>query len=358
MKMKRLKNQLLFIALSLIAGVGLNPAQAVPLPACNQPINCLVFDDFTVYSLELLNLIDGSTAFDVDSSPGQLRTDNAIVIGTGAGGLFQNTANIDEPYDTPNNAGPGSFGDFANYESISLADPNPNFPANGDNTVNTDVGGATVVGGNMWDATTAALRSFVDPGEAVVFYFNLNETNQGGDNVLNQGQDMFGWMQVTLTDLDGVLADQVFTLSGSGALPGGSAVQTAGVDDILPTANDLWAHVHGEICVDPTDTANPFRHFGECTAGDPAAWQDVNQNLGANQAAFALYNETLSDLILSSDYDLVSVDLRMSHIDNGYEQLFILPGTVGITIAEPATLGMIGLGLIGLGFAARRRINL
>ena len=38
---------------------------------------------------------------------------------------------------------------------------------------------------------------------------------------------------------------------------------------------------------------------------------------------------------------LVSVDLRMAHLDNGFEQLFILPTEVGITqVPEPSTMAM------------------
>lgn len=330
---------------------------AVQLPDCNDPVNCLQFEDFSVYSLALLNAISGTDDFDQRSTPGYLNK-NAITIGTGANGVKNGNDFIDDPYDTPNNV---PHGTAVNYESITLKDPKPNFPADGDNSVTTPVGGVDV-GGDMWDATTEALRSFFEPGEDVVFYFNLNETNKGG---LDDGQDMYGWLQVTLTDLDNVLADAVFTLSGalgfSGGDEGGSAAQTAGVDDILPQASDLWAHVHGEICVDDTNQADPFVHFGPCVGGDPANANTVNQNLGADHAAFALFNQNLSDLILNSGYDLVSVDLRMAHIDNGFEQLFILPTCVGtdlcqnVEVPEPSTIAMFTLGLFGLASLMMRR---
>ena len=349
--------KILWVPAVLIAatvGWSQQSAEAVPLPACNEPINCLVFDDFTVYSLELLNAISGTDDFDQTSTPGFLNQ-NAIAIGTGANGVGNDNASIDDPYDTPNNVPQNTF---VNYQSITLTDPNPTFA--GDNTVTAPVGGVNV-GGDMWDATTAALRTFFGDGEAVVFYFNLNESNQGGDNVLNNGQDMYGWLQVTLTGPN--VQPVVFTLSGAGALPGGSATQTTdpnvdGFDGILPQASDLWAHVHGEICVDDTNQANPFVHFGECVQGDPAGAETINQNLGANQAAFALFNQQLSDLILdpNSGYTLVSVDLRMAHLDNGFEQLFILPTEVGITqVPEPSTMAMFLAGLLGLAPFARRR---
>lgn len=352
-------------ALSIAATIGLSQpsAQAVPLPSCNDPVNCLTFEDFTVYSLALLNTISGTDDFDQQSSPGFLKN-NAITIGSGAGGNFNNNDFVDEPYDTPNNVPQNSY---TNYESISLRDPNPDFPADGDNSVNTPVDGVTIAGGDTWDATTEALRSFFGPGEAVVFYFNLNETDKGG---LNDGQDMYGWLQVTLTDLDNVLADQVFTLSGalgfSGGDLGGSAPQTDPLDEILPSSTDLWAHVHGEICVDPANPGDPFVGFGACAdqpVPPPGTAVTVNQNLGADQAAFALFNQLLSDLILdaNSGYELVSVDLRMSRIDNGFEQLFILPTCVGdnecetTEIPEPSTVAMFIAGLLGIVPFLRRR---
>ena len=356
------------------------PAEAVPLPACNDPVNCLIFEDFTVYSLELLNTISGTTDFDQTSTPGFLGQ-NAITIGSGSNGLKNDVdqdnktiENIDNPYDTPNNVPQNTF---VNFEMITgNDDPDPDFPAQGDNTVTAtvpiygaggvDTGNDTT--GDIWDATTADVRSIFDPGEAVVFYFNLNETNKGGDDVLNNGQDMYGWLQVTLTDLDGNLLPQVFTLSGalgfSGGDLGGSATQTTdpavdGFDGILPEASDLWAHVHGEICVDASNQADPFVHFGECIAGDPAGAKTIDQNLGADQAAFALFNQQLSDLILdpNSGYELVSVDLRMGHLDNGFEQLFILPTQIGITqVPEPSTIAMFMAGLLGLAPLAWRRL--
>jgi hypothetical protein len=104
--------------------------------------------------------------------------------------------------------------------------------------------------------------------------------------------------------------------------------------------------------------ANPFVHFGECVVGDPAGSVTVNQNLGANQAAFALFNQQLSDLILdpNSGYDLVSVDLRMGHVDNGFEQLFILPTVVGTRqVPEPSSIALFLAGLAGFAPLLRRK---
>jgi len=83
-------------------------AEAVPLPSCDDPVNCLVFEDFSVYSLALLNTISGTSDFDQKSTPGFLNQ-NAIVIGTGSNGLKNGEAEIDDPYDTPNNVKQGLY---------------------------------------------------------------------------------------------------------------------------------------------------------------------------------------------------------------------------------------------------------
>lgn len=341
----------------------IEPAEAVPLPTCDDPVNCLVFEDFSVYSLALLNTISGSNDFDQTSTPGFL-SQNAIVIGTGSNGLKNGDAEIDNPYDTPNNV---PHNTATNFESVSIKDPGPTFT--GDNQVNPPVNGSTIKNGDVWDATTEALRSEFLPGEDVVFYFNLNESNKGTG--LNDGQDMLGWLQVTLTDLDGKLQSQTFTLSGApgfsgGDLGGGQLPTDPTLDFILPSATDYWAHVHGEICVDPANPGDPFVGFGSCASQPttpPATAVTVNQNLGADQAAFALFNQQLSDLILdpSSGYEIISVDLRMSRVDNGFEQLFILPTCVGDDLCEskevpePSSIAMLTAGLLGFVPLLRRK---
>jgi hypothetical protein len=81
----------------------------------------------------------------------------------------------------------------------------------------------------------------------------------------------------------------------------------------------------------------------------------VNQNLGANVAAFGLVSDTLNTWLNSGDFDggKMSVDLRMAGLTNGFEQLFILAGDA-TQIPEPLTIGLFGAGLIGAGLLRRR----
>jgi hypothetical protein len=301
--------------------------------------NCLKFDDFAVYSLAFLNYQNGEG----DVSPGDtyyVRSsgqpiNDALVVATSPGGRRNNTdlglAGVDDAYNTPNSV-PGNSS-FVNF-LMESPDPSPTFT--GDNFNQTTQGDATLP---LWDVLVSDVQSFLG-GEDLVFWFNLNEENKGG---LDDGQDMYAWGQVTLTDT-ATNTSVTFTLSGNDTslFPEQSAAQTAG-DSILPNASDMWAWVHGEICVDPA--TGDLVELGPCSTsfGDT-----VNQNLGAGQAAFALYSPDLNTALYSGLYDLMTVDMRMAHIDNGYEQLFILNSDIPTNVPVPGTILLLGLGLIGM----------
>ena len=78
--------------------------------------------------------------------------------------------------------------------------------------------------------------------------------------------------------------------------------------------------------------------FGACT-GQPNSIT-LNQNLGADKAAFGLFSAGLQQALLSGNYDKLSVDFRMAADNNGYEQLII----ESIQIPEPITVMLFGWG--------------
>ncbi|MCP5367821.1 MAG: PEP-CTERM sorting domain-containing protein [Hyphomicrobiales bacterium] len=356
--------------------------------------NCVVFDDFTSYSLALSNFQAGygdlsvGDPFRVATSPGQIA--NYLVIGSNANVAINNQdlgiGNVDNGYYTPNNVpggaanflmdgGSGNDGQQATTGSPATRMPDPivGFPGDnirmGDTTVNnnaTDPGtGADPVADGtlpLWDVPISSLLNYLGSG-VLTFMFNLNEENGG---TLDNGQDLLVYADVYLTDVQTGNVKK-YTLSGNscggGACPGaGSPLQqaqdqTANVDDILPTADDKWAYVHGKICV--LDDGSVIR-LGECTAADlSAGGQNVNQSLGAEEAAFAVVSLDLNDDIRNGVWDVLSVDLRMSHVGGGYEQIFILGSTITDApepprVPEPQTLALFGVGLAALGVARRR----
>ena len=339
------------------------PASASPIDV-NDPALApyhLPYGDFTVWSLQFADTGTGTNNYYVASSPGQLLNDNAIVIGTGAGPSFANgkptgaaaIPGIDAPYATENGKQVTSF---------TTADPTAS-PVQGQFSQDST---------GSWNALVSSLNTALN-GQAPVFYFNLNEN--GVDDKLS-GTDLLFWMKVSLVAPGGAVGP-TFYLAGNPLDPNNPScvgyVNCGVRDSILngpPNPNGSfpdtapgspydpddarWTYVHGDICVN----GSTFEHYGSCVAGDPAGSKTVNQNLGANQAAFAGYNSTLATDLTDPNFAnyTLQVTWEMADLDNGYEQLFLLgSGATQILIPEPVTLSLFGAGLAGMAFMRRRR---
>jgi hypothetical protein len=342
-----------------------SPASAaviLPAPNCGTVAgtNCLQFDDFTVYSLALLNFQAGAgpvTAGDpFDVSTNGINLQNALVVGTGvAGGGSINSdvvpgGNADDAYRTPTAPGGGitNFVPDATNQGLQGS----NIPGNTSGT---------------WDINISALNTYLNGGN-LNFFFNLNQTNSQTTTYLNSPEDALGWMQVTLRDSTGANTSVSFWLDGNacnGVIgapnspncdPTQSVAQSIspGNSDILPNDpnHDEWAYIHGEICVSP---AGAVVNFGACAQGDHVD-TTVHQNLGANDAAFGLFSQTLQDALDSGLYDVMSIDFRMAALTDGYEQLLIFASNrIPTTVPEPLTITLFGAGLAGVALWRRRR---
>ena len=362
----RIKCVLSAITTMLAVSLACSPASAdltgpLPDPNCGTTAgtNCLVFSDFTVYSMDLLNyqqtghVINGNDPFLVKTSGDDIH--DALVVATGVNGTtaYDNSdviggGKVDQAYQVPN-----SGGGTINYLM----------------TGNSSGEGANVPGVNSpstWDVDVASLVDYLGGGQ-LAFFFNLNQTKT--QEYLNDPSDALGWLAVTLTDTrPGGNAPVTYYLNGNncdGQLgvvgsthcdPGQSYTGTmppltqAQYDEtnILPAGQE-WAYIHGTLCV---SSAGAVVHFGPCDGSEDSSLdaKSIDQNLGASVAAFGLYSDKLQTALLSGDYTKMSVDLRMAAEDNGYEQLIIR------ALPEPLTVSLFGIGLLGLTMLRRRKL--
>ena len=364
--------------LGLILGLGIG-VSAWASPTCPTGINfnfnqSVQFGDGFSQSLPLSGL-------SVASTPGQISDCLVVATGPNGGPVTDNQLPglADNAYETPN--GPNANNWFRTGDPVNSPDP-AGGPSVGDQP-------------NSWDVNAGALRTFL-AGNAMLFYFNHNQTNSGGAI----DQDLFIWAQIIVRSSTGTVK-YVFDLNAMvgavlpnfGCIPGqptatcifnsaGTNYTSAGVSNntypspgaTLTTNPELadFVRARGQIC-------SLGGNIVDCSTPGSTA---TNTNLGADHVANAIFFPELQALINNGSIlnsDVLSIDLRMgcnpglvtcpagSVLNNGYEQLFIVrapqqgvcpdPTNPICTpdTPEPGTLALVGLAAIGLA-ATRRKL--
>lgn len=344
MKMPSRKFQLLAVAAALTGGLAA-PAQAsLDLSGASY----VTYGDANSYALQVDGVIAGSTGpgslYYVNSTPGAIQ--DQIVILTGASGTNVNT----------NLAGM-------------------------DNAMQAVTGTTNNFFSGVWNSTLAAFAGFT--GAAPIFFFNNNQVNSGAST----NQNLAVWAQVSLTGagqttkyFDFTNRDSpyaLFTEGGGGVFMGNVGAYTSTGAGPIAGTNAATDYVlsGGAICLNgsiPVSCSSPH------TAGP------INNNLGANQAAYAIVAPELDAFLASwisggfAGYTDIHVDLRYGcdpattnpdgslatqgtgscigrDANNGYEQLFVGTAASVLQVPEPGILSLVALGLLGLAVTSRRR---
>jgi hypothetical protein len=394
-----MKKGMVFVLLFLCLGFAAK-ASALSFPV---PLgNAVAYGDFYSYSLPLLaweydQLYGGGTGpgnpYYVDASDGQIK--NLTVLGTGGNGqpVTNNYTGADNAYPLPTGTGAGDYDNPDTYFSTkdtdtyagSLVQPTPG-------SVNigvADPGGAGEFLGDSedsWDVRLSALSSFLGTDAQgnvndMFIFFRNNQTNSGS----SADQNLYGWALFTLVDTDnsgpgGTTLNPLY-FEFLNAIPSQTFPFTPGNDVTQYSVNPALIDTHANswdsrtnpgnyvlsggpvtLCLDGSGTiigVIPISDPTSCPVGT-ASTVLLNHNLGDNQAAYAVYSPELQawlDMPNFGGYDALQVYYRFADLNNGDEALWIQAGQVGALqpIPEPATLLLLGSGLIGLAAVGRRK---
>lgn len=351
-------------------------AQAITLPAPGDPNFILgttvsQLGDFYSYALPVLDAVAGFSSgpgspFYVKSTAGDIK--DYIVIATGASGtdVRTNPAGIDDAYGTPTGNSTVADRNFST-SSVGGADGYPTVAADLP-SLKAGIGGQSA---DSWDANLAALATFTG-GNKAVFMFNHNQTKSGGTTA----EDLWAWGQIALTGLSVPTKYLDFTLNSDLGQTGGvtpyTYVNTLGAmssvtpfpNPFNPDAGGAGTYPYGLASfgaeAGPGISTDWVNAPGHIVLPPSLGGGSIDMNLGANQAAYAIWSPELQAAIDNPGlgYTDMHLTVRFTGMNNGYEQLFLVndAGIVPLPSAAWLSLPMLGA-MIGLKTIRRRREN-
>jgi len=293
------------------------------------------YGDAYSYNLPFLNALTGTSNYSVASAPGQIK--DLVVVLTGASGqdLNENAADMNNAYPSPS----GRSGS-PSFSTISGDAGYPGDPGGG--------GLGSKDSADSWDATLLALRGVVPVNRQMLFYFNFHQEGSGFQ------EDLFAWAQVKVWDSTGNLAPRYYDMTNDASGP--SSFTSPGPVSSSTPYPDPFTFVYNTSTVDES-TTDPHAHSltdWVWAPGNIPFGGGVDANLGANDVSYVVWVPELQQLFDSPNfggYNMFSLTLKLGHLNGGYEQLFIGPGTVPL----PQACWM-GLGLLGVyGIVAARK---